>query len=300
MADEQDTVTPELENPAIEAEQQVETDAPEDLPRIEEEAESGDEAETEPEADDEPNDGLEELEFGFKKYRVDGELKKAVEALRADATQKHQSAAQRQKALDDREAALKQQAEVTEQELNDRAALVGLRNQIDQYEKVDWNALDDQDPLAAQKHWRNYQVLKDQAQQAQQRLDQAQTQKSQKAQQELAKRVEETRAFVATLPGWSPERAKKIEQFISSKEIPEDFVRSNFSPKLMEVLYLAQIGHDLVTKQTAAKPKPKTPDAPLKTVAGKSSPGANKTLADVAKSGDIEEYKRLREAGRVR
>lgn len=270
----------------------VEHEAPQDVGTIEET-----DSETSPAIED---DGLDELDFGFKKYRVDKELKKAVEDWRSATTKKEQTVAERAKALEDREAALRHQAQAVEEELVTRGQFHQLDTALKQYDNVDWMALQRADPIAFQEHQAYVQQLMRDRNKAISRFNELQTEKSQKAQQDLAKRIEETREFAKTLPGFSPERLAKVYQFATEQGVTEDFLRSNLSPTLYKFMHYAQIGHELANKTATAAPAPKPQPKPLAVVTGKSSPGAAKSLAEVAKSGDMEEYAKLRASGRVR
>lgn len=301
MADEQATA-PEIAQaePASITEQETApaVEVPVDIP------EPGDEAATDT---DQPTDGeetstdeeLDELDFGFKKYSVPKPLKKAVEDLRASFTQKSQDVAKERKEL---EAARLKQSEADEQELDARASLRGLDARLAEYAKLtpaDWDHHATSNPAETDRAWREYQLLKEQRGEVAKTLEIRKTERTQAAQQDFAKRQEETRTFAQTkIPGWSPDIDAKIHQFVASKGVSEDFVKSNLSPVLYDLMHKAWVGEQALSKQTAAA-KP-LPVQPLTTIKGTSSPGAGRPLAEVAKSDDASAYIEARRAGRVR
>lgn len=262
MADE-DVATPALEPQASEP-QQVET------PELETEVET----EGEPLGEDE-----DELEFGFKKYRVPKELKTAVEDLRADATNKHKDAAARQKALDDREASIKQQAEVSEAEIEARAQLHGVKKELERLKDFDFAAFQHHhqlQPMQATELWNYKQSLQNQSAELEGELGKATNERTQRAQSDLTKRVEQTLAEAPKIIGsaWKgAETIQKVAKFLNEEiGIPETTITQNWSPALLRLGHLAGIGLEL-TKKAAAKPATVavTPE-PLRSVRTNSTP----------------------------
>jgi hypothetical protein len=124
MEGEQPTIAaPELASPAIEApvtttEETTTPDEPERIPSPEEASEEQQAAEAA--ADVAVADDSDDIEFGFKKYRVPKDLKVAIEDWRSATTKKEQTVSERAKAL---EAQAAQQVEADETELNARRYL---------------------------------------------------------------------------------------------------------------------------------------------------------------------------------
>ncbi|MGN6114192.1 MAG: hypothetical protein ACTHN2_01630 [Nitrobacter sp.] len=287
--------------PAIGAEQEVETEEtekPVDLQQPE------GQAETEPEEDD----GLDELDFGFKKYRVPKELKQDVENWRAATTKKEQSVAEQQKALETQRL---KQAEASDAELDARANLRTVNSELERFKSFDWNAyqqLKQTDYVAAEEAWNYVQHLKGQKADLEGTIGKATQERTQAAQQDLAKRVEQTTSEATKIiPGLKAEAvAGKINELVSfaqSEGIPEQVLKDMWSPTLLKLLHRAQVGHLAMQKQATAAPKPAVQQptlVPLEKVAGKSTPGASKSIGDLAKSGDMDAYVAARKAGRVR
>lgn len=296
MADEQLAIAAEpAPQPTIVPEQEHETEAetPETiLDPSEEAAAEGEETEAaEPE--------FIEVERNGKTYRIPKDLEGEL-LMQSDYTKKTQSVAEQAKALEARQAEIAQQAEATEAELQDRALLLQAKFELDQYRKVDWDALEAQDPLGAQQHWRKFQMLEKAAQETEAALTAKQAERTQKAERDLATRVEETVKFAAKeIPGWTPAVTEKLVKFAMEQGVPEAAIKANWSPVFYKLLHQAEIGAQAMKRQATAKPAP-APLAPLATVTGKSTPAASKSIADLANSDDMDAYAAARKAGRVR
>jgi hypothetical protein len=289
----------------------VALDPPASDPVVEKEApqEVVDEVVPETPETDEPaeQDETDELEFGFKKYRVPKELKTAVEEWRSATTKKEQSVADERKTL---EAARLQQVKASDAELDARAQLRTVAAELKRFEAFDFaqfQALHGTDPLGADQAWAYKQDLKDRHAALTETINKAAAERTEYAQQDLAKRVQETLAEAPKIiPGWKADTGsqaiEKLVQFGHSLGIPEQAMKDNWSPALLKLLHRASIGEQSLQK--AAAPPPKAPPAeavvPLSTVSAKSAPAAKPSLAQLAKEGRMEEYVAARRAGRVR
>ena len=282
MADEQETIdSPELEAPAIEVEQDPTTND-----NLTEEDVQPEEGQPEVEAV-EPAVEYAEIERGGKKYQVPKELE-AEFLMQADYTRKTQATSAREKELDVREQHIAQQAQVTEEELTERATLVNVSNELQKYQNVDWDALENEDPMGAQKHWRTFQTLQQQYGQLNHNLGQRQEHRTREAQQDIAKRIEETRTFAQKeIPGWSPEVDNKILDFTQTMGISKEAIVQAMNPQVYKVLHLAWVGSQALNKPaTAPKPVSTTPaPKPLSTVSAKGGT-VSKDIADM----NMDEY----------
>lgn len=302
MEGEQPTIaSSEPEVPAIapDVSNEAEVETPVDLQQPEGQVESEDQPE---------DDGLDDLDFGFKKYRVAKELKAAVEDWRASTTKKEQSVAEQARAL---EAGRLKQAEASDAELDARANLRAVNAELGRFKDYDWNAYQahyQTDPMGADQAWNYAAHLRNQKTELEGALGRATQERTQFAQQDLAKRVEQT-ASEATkiIPGLRAEavndKVNELIAFAQSEGIPDQVLRDQWSPTLLKLLHRAHIGTLAMQKQATAAPKPAVPQptlVPLEKVAGKSTPAASKSITDIAKSGDMEAYAAARKAGRVR
>jgi len=289
MADELESIASvELAEPAIEQQSDTAIDEPKDL--------NAPETEEVDEGDEEGDADLDDLEFGFDKFRVPKKLKEGVEKLRAAFTHSTQEVAQEKRALEAYQQRLVQQAQVSDAELNARAALVNVEARLKQFEQVDWDAWDDTDPVGASKGWREYQTLDKQRSQYVGAIQQTENLRTQAAQQDFAKRVEETEAFARkSIPNWTPEVDKTVLDFARKQGVSDEFMRQHMQPLLYDILHKASIGERVMLKQTATPRPAATPAAqPLQTVSAKSNAPARKTLSDM----NMDEYVAARKAGR--
>ena len=289
MADEETAIAEiEQETPAIETEVAPEP-APDEPERIldpgEEEAAAADAAGI-------PDDEFEDIEWDGKSFKAPKGVKDGI-LMQSDYTKKTQAVSERMKALEARSAELDQQAEVTEEELRDRAVMLGVNARLDEYKNVDWAQLWRTDPVAAGEHQAIYQQLKEHAQETSEGLKTKQANRTQATERELATRVEETLKF-ASSKGIKSERIGEIVKFLEADGISEEAIKRNWSPAFLTLAHKAFLGHQTLAKQTATPPRAPAPSLkPLATVGGKSTPGGTVNLADA----DMDAYVAARKRG---
>lgn len=263
MADEQETIDPtELETPAI-GEDQDDNQAEE----LQTESQDGEDEGLAPEIE------YAEIERNGKRWQVPKELEGEF-MMQADYTKKTQNVSAKERELEARAAQIAQQAQFAEEEMTERATLVNVKSQLEQYAQVNWDALENEDPMSAQRHWRNYQTLKDQHAQLAGNLQQRQEFRTREAQQEAAKRIEETRNFAQKeIPGWSPEMDGKILEFTQSMGIDKTALQQTMNPQVYKILHHAWIGYQALQKQ-AAPPKASAQPAaqPLTKITARANP----------------------------
>jgi hypothetical protein len=242
----------------------------------------------------EETEELETIDVDGKQYQVPKAVKAGI-MMQADYTRKTQEVAAQRRELEGRAQQIAQQAQASEEEMTARATLIGVNQAIQQYANVNWDQLEQEDPIAAQTHWRRYQTLQDQQRKISTDLFVRQNERTQQAKQETAKRLEETRAYAEkNIKGWTPELDVKMTEF-AVNELGFDRVElgNATNPQVYRALYLAWLGQQALSKQ--AKPVASaTPPTPLKTVGAKASPAANKSLADMS----MEEYVAYRRNGK--
>ncbi|MGI6854468.1 hypothetical protein [Mesorhizobium sp. 1B3] len=269
MTDEQYPFADELEAPAIEADEPIE-------PGLENHQEE----------QAEPVEEFEVIEFDGKQYQVPAALKGGF-LMQADYTRKTQELAEQRRGLEDVASHIRQQAQAGDEEITSRAALVALDTALEQYAQLDWNQLAANDPSGAQQHWMRYQTLKEQRGQLAEDLHHRQGWRTQMAQQETARRFEETQDFARRhIKGWSPELDLQIIEFARSKGATDQNLRDAMSPLVYNLLHLARIGEQALNKATAPKALTARTARPLSMVGGRSSPSAGKSLHDMS----MEEY----------
>jgi hypothetical protein len=217
-----------------------------------------------------------EVEFNGKTYKVHPDLKDGI-LMRADHTRKTMEVAEMRKAVEAKEAEVQKAYETSQEVIQGRAVIHNIDSQLKQYTDLtpqQWQQLENEDPMAAMSHWRQFQQLKDQRSQVAQYLDKTQNELSERAAQETDKRLRETRAFAEKeLKGWTPDLDNKITEF-ATKDLgfSVDALREQYTPQVYRTLYLAHIGHLALQKQTAA-PKVAAPAAqPLTKVTTRANP----------------------------
>jgi hypothetical protein len=261
MADEQETIdSPELETAIAEDQDDNLTE------EIQEEGQEGEDEGKEPEIE------YAEIERNGKRYQVPKELEGEF-MMQGDYTKKTQEVSEKRRELEAFEERVKQQAQVSEEELHERATLVNMSNELQKYQNVDWDALENEDPMSAQKHWRTFQTLQQHYAQLNHNVGQRQEFRTREAQQETAKRIEETRAFAQKeIPGWSPELDGKILEFVESKGISKAAIAPLLTPQAYEILHLAYVGSKTLQKQAAAPKSSAPPAQPLTKITARANP----------------------------
>lgn len=248
------------------------------------------------EATAEPDD-YEEIEWSGKTFKAPKGLKDGL-LMQADYTRKTQEVAATRKELEERAKRIEQQSKASEEELTIRAGLHHITSELARLEGFGWDEYQQarqNDPFGADEAWNYIQHLKGQKAESERKISEQQQARTQDAQREIAKRIEDTKAFARTLPGWSPEMDSKVIDFAKSNGVTEEQLMGVINPEVYKILNLARMGADLLSKQANPAPKPQTATpAPLAVVGGKSNPTAKKSLADM----DMEEYVAARKAGR--
>lgn len=273
--------------PEVEAEGPIDPGAVEQPENLEALADVED---SQPEPQPEPDD-FEEFEWEGKAIRAPKGLKDGV-LMHADYTRKTQEVAATRKELEERAERIQQQAKATEEELSHRATLHHIDSELKRFEGFDWQqyqAARLQDPLAADEAWNYVQHLRAQRNEAAGAISQAEQTRHATAQQETAKRLQETETF-ARSKGWNAETDKQVIEFALSKGANPKELQAMMSPLVYETLYLARLGEQTLKKGMLA-PKPGPQPAPLTVVGAKANPPARKSLADMS----MDEYAAFRD-----
>lgn len=302
MADEQETIAESgqetatedvVETEELDTETQEATDQETD-----EEAEGddvdGDEAEENAEQTDDDEYAI--IDIDGEQYQVP----KALEGkflMHKDYTQKTQATAQRERELDQRAEQLDQQAQATEEYLDQRANLRTVERELEKFKDWGWQEYQNArrtDPMAADEAWQYRQHLIDQQADLKTKVGEWTQKQSQTAQQDLAKRIEETRQFASqNIPGWSPQTDAEIIQFAEEQGIPKDFIAKNISPLFYGILHKAMVGQKALTKQAKAiTPAPKPKPKPATRISARTSPGARKSVHEMT----VEDHARAEQA----
>lgn len=196
---------------------------------------------------------LEEIEREGKKYRIPKALAPEL-MMQADYTRKTQEVAATRAELEQKAQAIAQQAEAASALREDYGKLHGLKSQVEAYGKVDWAALNAEDPSNAQAHWMQYQQLRDAYQSAEQDLSKKETQRLQEQQQSAAKALEEAeRVLSRDVPGWGPDLVNNLVKTASDYGVTVTELREIADPRLWKMLNDARQYRELQAKQKTAK-----------------------------------------------
>jgi hypothetical protein len=290
------TIEAQTETPVIKDEP-IDLDAPETpepTEGVEGSTQEGEEpTTTEGEGEQPPEEpGFVEIEIDGKPYQVPAELKDGY-LRQADYTRKTQEVAEQRKVAENLKAEAEAVFNVSQEVLEARAYKINLEKALKQYEGIDWNASDPNDPIAEvelARHWRQFQQLQQQAHQVDQFLNTQQAQRAEQMERETANRLRETAEFAKTkIPGWTPEMDAKIVTFVEDLGIPRDQIVQAINPKVYQLMHLAYLGSQSLAKQQTP-PRPAAPTQPLKTVSAKASPAVSKDPESMT----MEEYAAFR------
>lgn len=223
-----------------------------------------------------------EVEINGKKYAVPPDLKDGY-MMQADYTKKTQEVAEMRKSAEARAAEAETAYSVSQEVLEARVHLMNFDARLKQFENVNWQEMEAQDPVGAMSAWREFQQLREARSNLGTKLDQHQRQVSEKAEQETASRLRETREFAEkNIAGWTPELDVKIANFAGAElGFAPDALRGALTPQIYKTLHLAMLGHQLLTK-TQTTPKPQAQIQPLRTVSAHSSPTTTKDPAEMS------------------
>ena len=282
MADEDLSVAPEPAQPTIPEPQQ--DDGPQAIPDP-----SSDNQE--PAVVVEPDEELEEFEWNGKTYHGPKGLKDGI-LMRADHTRKTQDISEQRKAFEAEKAEHAKIKALSDEEMDLRVNLRGMDARLADYAKLsasDWAAHRANNPIETDNAWTEYQLLKEQRAEVAKNLEGKTKERSEGAQRDFAKRVQETTDFAEkNIPNWSEDMGIELVEFATANGASKAFVGENMSPALIQFLHWARLG-----KQTLSTPAPKpitTPATPLRVVKAGSAPTGTQSLADLAKSDNMDAF----------
>lgn len=283
----------EIDETVLEAEQVDDENV--EMPETEDGSEDGDFTETAEEEGEGQEVALIEWEDD------DGNVYEVPETLKSslmkdkDYRQKTQAVAQKRKEIEAREAELEVLRQRDEEDLKLAGQLQSIEEQLKAYENVDWEALEQNDPDNAARHFRQRQLLKDRKQDLAAASQQRAQERLQAAQQSVAKRLEQTEQWVnENIPNWGLELMDDLREYATQTVGWElDDLQQAMSPQVMKMLYDGFTGHQVKKKATNLKGKAKSKVVPLKTVNAKSG----KTTRTDLSTADMDAYVQARKRG---
>ena len=274
----------------------AQSDAPEAQPT--EQPETDQSSDDAPDLDTQGTDPeFEEVEYEGKRYALPKELKDAL-LRQSDYTRKTQELARRDEQSTAEIAAEKARIEADRANFQAAARLVALDDRLQQFANVDWQALSQSDPVAAQQQFFQYQQLKDARGGLVAQIQQHESQRALQEREATARAMQQANEVLGReIKGWSPEVAKELRAVAKSLGADDKSVDSIREPWIVKALYAQKVLSEMTAKAQAKPPPP--PAVPVKTVTG----GPQKAVADPNKM-SIDEYmrherKRLARAGRL-
>ena len=203
------------------------------------------------EAEDEGDDG-ELIDIEGKSYKVPKELKDMV-LMHKDYTQKTQAVAEQRRAVEERAQALEQREKALGDSFEKAVEFRKVQDKLAEFERLDWNAIVDADPVQAQKLTIAYQTLQREAQAKYAELQQSQGQVQQltetQRQQMLAEAQQELKA---RLPDFGPQTAEQIRKAAQEYGITTEELDSLIDPRHVHVLHDAMKWRELQAKKPNA------------------------------------------------
>lgn len=277
-----DTTNPDVSEVPEEA-QGVDTEAEQQTPELDENGEPIEQVEADP---DEIEDELDGIKVKGKKDLV--EKLKAERLMHADYTRKTQEVAEIRRAA---EAERTQYAQANAEQVRAMATLVSMDQQLQQMQQIDFQALNQQDPVKAQELFFQMQQLKDNRQQFAGQLQQMEQQRTFEAQRLVAKQIEEGDAVLKRdIPGWGPEVGRKVFDFATKELGADPGALSNLTdPVLAKALYYAMVGKQALAKQKEGARSTLDPIKPVSKVSGNNA-GASKDMNRLS----VDEWMRAR------
>lgn len=181
------------------------------------------------------DDESEEVDFDGEKYKVPKALKDAF-LRQADYTRKTQEVAEARKTF---EAERQTFHQANAAELQARAQLVAIDQQIAHFQRIDWDTWEQQDPFEAQKGWRQFQQLQNGRGQAAGQIAQLAQHRQVQTQQETARRLGEGRAVLARdIKGWSPQLAETLlDHGVRQYGFKRGEIEEFSDPRMVKVLH---------------------------------------------------------------
>lgn len=246
--------------------QEVEVVEQEEIEEVEDNAESEGSDDSEEEQTEETDDS-EELEFNQQKYKLPKTIAAAVRDMQKDYTVKTQAVAEQRKAFE-------AEVKFRQDNINEIADLMGMDKQISQYKNLDWNTLNQNDPVMFQQLRLQYDEIKEARQNLAATLAQKHQTETLQKQQEFAKQMQESDAVLRReIKDWSSDKEATLQSFAKQNYgfDSEDVIKAKANPALYKLLNDAYIGQQLLKKQTAKPAAIQKRAEPVPTISGRNA-----------------------------
>jgi len=212
-----------------------------------------------------PESEDEELDVEGEKYRVPKTLAERIKELQQgslrqdDYTRKTQTVAEQARAYEARAQELAAREQFQQQHIQAVAKVMAIDERLEQFSKLDWNAIDNADPVQSMKLARQMQELQQQRASIVSGAQQAQQQQTLAMQQATARqREQDLQMLTREIKGFgTPEVTKSlIESGMKLGYKPQE-LENMTDPRAMKAFDIVDKYYKLIAKQTAeSKPKP--------------------------------------------
>ena len=280
----------DLEQPAPLDSDAVDTATPDtgDLPDSHLDATEGEQPELQ--TPEEVEEELEGIKLRGSKESI--EKLKSERLMQADYTRKTQDVAETRKSLEAERTQFQETAKSHQEYIREVAQVVAVDERLAQFAQVNWQALNQQDPVQAQALHIEFTQLQARRGQLVGTLTQKQQQRQLEAQQIDAKRANEAEAVVMReIKDWGPEKHRQFMEYGKKSGLEPESVRKMLIefPQAAKFLDKA-LTYDKVLAQRVKKPMTE-PAAPVTRVGGGAA-ASTKPLSEVS---DAEYNRRRRE-----
>lgn len=216
--------------------------------------------------DDEIEDELDGVKVRGKKDSI--EKIKSERLMQADYTRKTQEVAEQRKAIEAQREHVAQQMKLAEQFAEELGAVKAIDMRLAQFGQVNWEQLEQSDPVQAMSLQRQMRDLQAARAQVANQIATKQQQRALAEQQEFAKQVQEAEAVLRReIKGWGPEKEQQVTDFTLSLGFTHQQIKGITDPRLVKVLHDAMVLNQLRAK-AQQKPKPEAQPAPVTRVTG--------------------------------
>ena len=222
-----------------------------------------------------------EVELNGFKFRVPAAFKDGY-MQHADYTTKTQEIADKGRALDSDREAFNQQAQTHRDNIQDFGELTHTDKLLEDFRKVDFQQLQQDDPDQAQQLNFRFQQLRDTRQQIVERIQQREYTTRVTAEREGANRKNQLTATLAReIPNYTPELHGQMDQIAVEVGFKPDEIAAYADARHYKVLQLAMIGAEVLKRKRAAttQPAPK-PVKPVPKVVGGQTPATGPSDKD--------------------
>lgn len=271
-----DTTNPEAEAP--------EAEAPEVGDETSDETLVADEADENAEEGDEAPEEEEELDIDGNPLKVPKTLAEKLKArmmMQADYTQKTQAVAEQRKEIEAKRQAIEAEEATRSELFKEEAQLFALRQRLDQYANVNWQALAQDDVQKYAAAQAEYTQLRDYAERLSGHVEGRKAQLDQAREQEtaiaLSRAVEALNKPNPNL-GWDgkfdADKRASLTKFGMELGYTNEELSNTTHPLMIQTLNLARIGYETLRKQSASLKSPTPVAKPVPQVAtGKTRTG---------------------------